>query len=68
MKFELTNELLCYRRDEIRNVMASIETATSVLQEARLKTKDPEVIQKIDFALNRLVCEVPDKLSVKNEN
>ena len=44
--------------------MNSIAAASAALKDARLLTKEIDVIQKIDFALDRLIVAIPQKLSI----
>lgn len=64
MRFELINERLCFSINEMREVSNTIASASAALQEARLKTTETVVIEKIDFALNRLIVALPQKLSI----
>lgn len=64
MKLNLLNTRLEYSREEMLNVMNAIGSATAVLKELRLQVKERAHIEQLDFVLNKLTCEVPDKLCV----
>jgi len=64
MKLNLLNTRLEYSREEMLNVMNAIGSAAAVLKELKLQVKERTHIEQLDFVLNKLVCEVPDKLCV----
>lgn len=64
MKIELTNLVFLYRPDEIRRVENCLAAAVCVLKKARLEANNADVIMNIDFALNKLVCDIPNALCI----
>ena len=64
VKLNLLNTRLEYSREEMLNVMNAIGSATAVLKELRLQVKERAQMEQLDFVLNKLICEVPDKLCV----
>lgn len=64
MKLNLLNTRLEYSLEEMLNVIHTLDSAIAVLKQLRLEVKERAHIEQLDFVLNKLICEVPDKLSV----
>ncbi len=65
MKLNLLNDRLEYSREEMMEVMNCVKSCVATLEVVRLAgVHDHANLERVDHVLNKLVCQIPQKLSV----